>query len=93
MSSSIGPGELIVLSCVVLLLFGLPLLLAFVISQRFLSRRPKEPDGLQGLPVSPRPPADGDVLRWNSAAGMWEPGPLPGAIQRSDDSQTGIRSP
>ncbi len=39
MSTNIGPSELIVILCVVLLLFGLPLMLAFVISQRFLARR------------------------------------------------------
>jgi hypothetical protein len=159
MPTNFGPGELIVILCVVLLLFGLPLLLAFVISQRFLSRRQhKELDGLsaddhpqylptdgsrpltgdlnlaghklnnltsamapgqavpfqqalknddpaagdlagaypsprvtglQGLPLSTRPPADGDVLRWNAAAGMWEPGLLPGAAPPVDDSRVG----
>ncbi len=39
MSTNIGPSELIVILCVVLLLFGLSLMLAFVISQRFLARR------------------------------------------------------
>ena len=33
--------------------------------------------GIQGRGVSPASPADRSVLRWNAAAGQWEPGVVP----------------